>query len=252
MKIVLIGAGNLATHLGASLREAQHEIVQVYSRTERSAQQLAHQLSCSYTTDLHTLHTDADIYIYALKDDIIHQVMQQVHIPHALHLHTAGSVSLFQADNGNYGVMYPLQTLSKERPINFQEIPICIEANNCDSLHIIRTLALSISDNVHIISSEQRRQLHLAAIYACNFVNCLYTNAEEIMENAQLPFELLCPLIQETAAKVKEIRPSNAQTGPAKRGDTKVMQHHLDLLHSDLQKEIYRLLSKDIHMRHNK
>lgn len=250
MKIVLIGAGNLATHLGLALREAEHDILQLYSRTEASAIQLATQLSCPYTTEIQTLRTDAEVYIYALKDDIIHHVMQQVHIPGALHIHTAGSVDLYQSDKGNYGVMYPLQTFSKERPVSFKELPICIEGDSPETLRQIQELALSLSNKVHHISSAQRKQVHLAAIYACNFVNCLYANAEEIMERAQLPFELLYPLIQETAFKIKAISPKKAQTGPAKRGDANVMQQHLSLLDSEIQKEIYSLLSKDINLRH--
>lgn len=250
MKIVLIGAGNVAVHLGKALQDAHHDILQVYSRTEASARWLAERLSCPYTTDLQALNTHANVYIYALKDDVVKQVMQQVHIPRALHVHTAGSVPLYCPHEGDYGVIYPLQTFSKEREVDFSTIPICIDGNNEKSLLALTHLAESISKNTHLITTDKRRQLHLAAIFACNFVNCLYANAAELLETSNLPFKLLLPLIQETAAKVQTLTPRDAQTGPAKRADQHVMEQHLSMLSSSTQQEIYRLLSEDIHKRH--
>lgn len=250
MKIVLVGAGNLSTHLGKALQEAHHNIVQVYSRTEASAVTLAHQLACSHTTDLQALSRDADIYIYALKDDIVQQVMNEVNIPNALHLHTAGSIPLHCKQEGRYGVMYPLQTFSKERPVNFQEIPIFIEGDSEDTLQTIHQLAYTISQSIYTISSQQRQQLHLAAIFACNFVNCMYANAAELLRDIHLPFDVLMPLIQETASKVRSLTPEAAQTGPAKRYDKNILQQHIDKLSSPNQQAIYRLLSEDIHQRH--
>ena len=250
MKIVLIGAGNVATHLGLALHKAHHDIVQVYSRTTQSAQLLAELLSCAHTSDIQSLYPAADVYIYAVKDDFVQHIMDQIHLPHAIHLHTAGSIPLYAPHEGHYGVIYPLQTFSKERSVDFRNIPICIEGDSDQTAQAIHALAQSISTSVHRISSEQRRQLHLAAVFACNFVNALYANAAEILQLSHMSFDLLLPLIQETAAKVQTLSPVEAQTGPAKRDDKGVMQRHLSLLSSPTQQEIYRLLSHDIHTRH--
>lgn len=250
MEIVLVGAGNLATQIGKAFMQAHHRIKQVYSRTEASASNLARQLESTYTNCIDNILPDADVYIYALKDDVVIDVMTRVKAPNALHLHTAGSVPMHTQTGGRYGVLYPLQTFSKERPVDFRCIPLFIEGDTDETLQAIRTLAESISPQVYNASSAQRQQLHLAAVFACNFVNCLYANASELLRDVGIPFKALLPLIDETAGKIHLLTPKEAQTGPAKRYDQNIMQQHLSKLTSSTQQSIYRLLSEDIYHRH--
>ncbi len=250
--IVFIGAGNLATHLSQALQQAGHVIVQVFSRTEASALALKNKLGLqpeAAITDIECLQTDADIYIYALRDAILPAIINKVHVaPTALHLHTAGSipVSVFGEDKPNAGVFYPFQTFSKEKAVDFQQIPILIESRAKSQESGLLTLARSISPMVYKADGHARAQLHLAGVFACNFTNCMYRIAEEQLAGTGLPFEVLLPLIDETAAKVHTLSPQQAQTGPAIRHDEAIMQAHIEKLKTTDEQEIYRLLSQKI------
>ena len=178
MKIAFIGSGNLATHLSLALKAAGEEIIQVYSRTDAHAKELADKLGCIHTTNLDKIYLNADVYILSVKDDAISQIADSIchKCPHALFVHTAGSVlmDIFKGKANHYGVLYPMQTFSKARKVYFLPIPCFIEASSKEDLAIIRSLAESISDHVVDCDSEKRKKLHLAAVFACNLTNHCY------------------------------------------------------------------------------
>jgi predicted short-subunit dehydrogenase-like oxidoreductase (DUF2520 family) len=241
----------VATQLGPALQEKGYSIVQVYSRSLASAEILGNKLNTPYTFRLEEIDTQADLYIFALKDLALPAVLKDFPATAGLWVHTAGSVpmDIFQNSRAKrYGVLYPLQTFSINRKISFEHIPLFIEANHPEDELLLEKIALSLSDKVIRLSSEKRKQLHLAAVFACNFTNHLYAIAAKILEEQNLPWEMLLPLIEETAAKVKELHPVEAQTGPAVRYDTNVIDKHLEMLKNDPDKqELYRMLSQSIH-----
>lgn len=250
MKIVLVGAGNLATNFGKGLKAIGEQVVQIYSRTEASARSLSELLQCSYTTEISDICKDADIYIYALKDSVLQEIAQQTEGEDAIHLHTAGSMDMNVLQHKkHYGVFYPLQTFSKDRIVDFKSIPIFVESNDAYSLETTMQLAHKLSEKVYRADSEQRRKMHLAAVFACNFVNCMYANAAEITASAGIPFDVLHALIDETAAKIHQLSPAKAQTGPAVRMDKNVIDKHISDLSNERQQMIYKLLSEDIYKR---
>ncbi len=252
MKVILIGAGNLATNLGKALGRAGHAIVQVYSRTLQSAVALAEQLGCGATNDLHAVRNDADIYIISVKDSVLAEVVGQVCAGKGdkIFLHTAGSMPLgvFEGCAENYGVLYPMQTFSKSREVAFSEIPCFIEANNAETLAEIGQLARSVSDHVVTMSTEDRRYLHLAAVWTCNFTNHCYDIAARLLADHDIDFRYMLPLIDETARKVHTMTPRQAQTGPAVRYDANVIAAQMKLMEQNpLQQQLYEWLSKSIH-----
>lgn len=247
MKIVIIGAGNLATHLSRALQQAGEQIVQVYSLTNNSASELGALLAVPYTTNLDEIVADADVYFYAISDDALESLLQLSFAPDAIHVHTAGSVSMdvFVGKKSNYGVFYPLQTFSKKKQVDFKIIPVFIEASSPEVESTLFKLAHAVSEQVYKTNSEQRQKLHVSAVFACNFVNHLYQIAYEMVKSVDLPFDVLKPLILETAQKVMQLSPEEAQTGPAKRNDQGVINKHLDVLgdeHPSLKK-LYQDLS---------
>ena len=248
-KVVFIGAGNLATQLGKALYTAGNEIVQVFSRNIDHARQLARQLESSAIDDIRQIELSADCYIFALKDDVLPAIAAQMPTTDGVWIHTAGSlpVSVLSEYKEDVGVLYPLQTFSKSRNVSFSDIPIFIEANNSATQQLIESLARSISEEVHVLSGEKRKYLHLAAVFACNFTNHFYTLAEEILQKEHIPFDVLKPLIRETADKVMERSPREAQTGPAVRFDEKVMQRQVELLSNDTLRKLYWMVSNSIH-----
>ncbi|MCL3780395.1 DUF2520 domain-containing protein [Prolixibacteraceae bacterium JC049] len=252
--VVLIGAGNLATQLGLRFKEVGVAIEQVYSRSVDSAKKLADLLSAEFTTETRNIFS-ADIYIIALADKAFHSVLENIDFKNALILHTAGSISLteLKSYSSNYGVFYPLQTFSKERKVEFETIPICVEANSEENLNEIKKLAQLCSKDVREINSEQRKSLHLAAIFCCNFVNHMYHLSAEVTETHAVDFNILRPLIKETVAKIDLMHPKDAQTGPAVRYDENIMDKHLAQLEDEkLMKELYAKLSKSINYYQNK
>jgi predicted short-subunit dehydrogenase-like oxidoreductase (DUF2520 family) len=270
MKLVFLGSGNLATHLSLALKTSEEDIIQIFSRTQEHAQALADKLHCTSCTSISAICTDADVYIFSVKDDALPSLISQLseHLAnhqhpspntyHPIFLHTAGSVpmSVFpdntpspntQHPSPNFGVLYPMQTFSKDRAVDFREIPCFIEASDDDTLEVIRQLSSRISDHVQEASSEKRKKLHLAAVFACNMVNHCYRLAEKVLEEENIDFSLYQPLIQETANKVRELSPRNAQTGPMVRYDRTIMDAQIALISDERTRQIYRLMADSIH-----
>lgn len=257
MKIAFIGAGRVATNLSRALVAAGHDTVQVYSRTMESARAVADVAGGSPTNDLNALTRDADVYIFAVSDSALAELIPQVckGREQKVFIHTAGSVPMdvFKGMALHYGVLYPLQTFSKEREADFGEIPCFVEVSDEFSARAIVALATSISRRVSPLSSADRKWLHLASVFACNFANHCYALAAEILEKHGLPFDALLPLIDETALKVHHIAPATAQTGPAARYDENVLREHGRMLMADpLVKDLYDRMSISIHRKATK
>lgn len=256
-RIVIIGAGNVATHLARALQSKNFVVGQIFSRTEISAAQLASELNASFTTNLQELDREADVYFYCVKDAVLEEVIDKIEIPNALHIHTAGSlpVGIFERkpQYHRYGVFYPLQTFSKAREVNFDEIPVFVEGNSLETELEIRKIAETLSKRVFSSDSEQRKKIHLSAVFACNFVNHIFAMADELVKAAGYSFDILMPLITETVNKLNVLSPYKAQTGPAVRNDQNIIRQHLLLLENKQDfSEIYRVLSESIYRMHQK
>lgn len=252
MKIVMIGAGNLATNLGKALLDSGNDILQVYSRTLRSASALAGLLGGSSVTDFGSISNDADVYIVSVRDNVIADIVPKLcrGREEKVFLHTAGSVpmSLFEGMALHFGVLYPMQTFSKSKLLNFNEIPCFVEGNDDFAFETVNSLAGSISSKVYLLNSEARKHLHLAAVFACNFVNHCYSISSDILAKHDIPFDVMLPLIDETARKVHVMSPKEAQTGPAIRYDQNVIRMQSDMLRNNpLIKQIYEYMSVSIH-----
>lgn len=255
MKTVIIGAGNVASHLSQALHKAGFSIVQIYSRTETSAKTLAEILQCAYTTEISEVIHTADIYFYCVKDDVLPEMIEKNQNYAAIHVHCSGSTSIdiFTNKKTRFGVIYPLQTFSKEKEVTFTEIPLFIEASDNEVFEKLSEIANKISEKVFTANSHQRLNLHLAAVFACNFVNYLYDVADNILHRAELPFELLLPLITETAEKIKHLSPYEAQTGPAVRFDKNIITKHIETLAGENNSQrLYEEISMQIFERHKK
>ena len=244
IKIVLLGAGNLAYHLTKCLLNKNDlEVVQVYNRSLEKINYL--KSKTSITNNLLALK-EADIYIIAISDNAIFELSKKLILKNKLVVHTSGGVDMKELHSiSNKGVFYPLQTFSKDKDIDFLKVPICIEASNKKDLDLLENLAKSISNNVYNINSEQRKSLHVSAVFVNNFVNHLYAIGNEICAKNNIPFEILLPIIKETAKKIETLSPFEAQTGPAKRNDSTTIAEHLAILNNK-QQEIYTLLTKSI------
>ena len=254
MRIGLIGAGRVAHHL-AHVLNAQHQIVQIYSRSLDKAQHLAAQIGAEAIAEVEQLHSDLDLLIIAVSDQAIAQVIQEIHhvLNHVLIVHTSGSTKLDVLQHARSGVFYPLQTFSLEREIDWSETPLFIEAAFAEDQQLLMTLANSLSKRVYAYSSEQRLSLHLAAVFACNFSNYCYDMAKQVVDAQQVDFSLLYPLMMETAHKATQNDPRQMQTGPAMRGDRNILNMHQDLLAVGQQHalaEVYTLMSQQILERH--
>lgn len=249
-RVVLIGAGNVAHHLAPALLKAGMNLCQIYSRSMESARELGMKTGITYTADLFAVYPDADIYIFCISDDALLPIFKGLRINNkALVLHTSGSMpmNLFQPYRERFGVLYPLQSFTKKRDLDFKEIPLCIEASTPAVLKEVRELAEALALKVKEIDSEKRKHLHLAAVFANNFTNHLYGIAGKILEKEGLDFDMLRPLIFETAHKVMLITPENAQTGPARRGDESILSMHKNLLKTNKKlQNIYALMSDSI------
>jgi len=254
-KIVLIGAGNVASNLGITLKEKGKEIVQVYSKTNSSSSLLAKKLNCDYTTDIKELKEEADLYIISVKDSAINEIVEQFPYENVLVAHTSGSVDIdvFSKKNIRPAVIYPLQTFSKDFLVDVSNSPILVEAANNEDLLKIKKIASEISDNVIHADSKQRSFSHLAAVFACNFSNHLFFIAEDILKKNNLSFDILKPLIKETFRKIESNSPYEVQTGPAVRNDKNIIKKHSELLsYSDSYQKIYNFISDNIVLNHLK
>jgi predicted short-subunit dehydrogenase-like oxidoreductase (DUF2520 family) len=249
MNIVLLGSGKVATQVGKALHNAGIPVAQVYSPTLAHAQTLALQVHAKAISELAELTKNADVYIISVKDDAILTLVGQLDLGDKLVLHTSGSTAMdvLKTASTNYGVLYPLQTFSFDKTVDFSQVPIAVEASSPEIAKPLEALAHKLSPKIVQMSSEQRLVLHIAAVFACNFSNHVFAIAQQLLESKDIRFDYLRPLIAETAAKVQQALPSEVQTGPAIRKDEKILQKHLDFLkdHPQLQ-EIYRLLSQSI------
>jgi len=244
IKVAIIGGGNVATHLANAFNKTDEvSLVQVYAR---NIEQIEHLKEVTSITNSIELLTKADVYIIAVSDDAIGDVSRKIEQKNGLVVHTSGSVAMQSLQNtGRKGIFYLLQSFSKDKEVNFNEIPFCLEAENEEDLQLLETLAKTIGKKIYRINSEQRKRLHVAAVFVNNFTNHMYKIGADICNEHQVPFEVLLPLIQETAQKITELSPDAAQTGPAKRNDQKTIQDHLALLNAE-QQEIYKLITKSI------
>lgn len=245
LKVVIIGSGNVAQHLIKAFQDSKKvELVQAYAR---HAQNLTHLLPAEKITNSFDAIVEADVYIISVSDDAIAEVSAQLPFSDRLVVHTSGSVALEQLDIKNHrGVFYPLQTFSKKKEVDFTKIPLCLESEHKNDYKIIEELASAISPLLYSIDSRQRQSLHVAAVFVNNFTNHLYAIGSDICSKNNISFNILKPLIQETAVKIELLTPLEAQTGPAKRNDQKTIQKHLDFLKDENQKAIYNLLTQSI------
>ncbi len=251
ISVVILGAGNVASHLFKAFNKADNiKINQWYSR--RIDAIASYKKDVEIIDDL-ALIKDADVYILAVSDDAVSELSSQLPFENKLVLHTSGSVSVYDIDKKHKrGVFYPLQTFSKEAEIDFTNVPICVETIDKKSFPIIRSLALAINSPTKRVNSDQRKVLHLAAVFVNNFTNQLYRIGHEITESQGAEFDLLKPLILETAKKVQDLSPFKAQTGPAKRNDKKTIRKHSKLLENQHHKDIYQLLTTSIQRTHGR
>jgi predicted short-subunit dehydrogenase-like oxidoreductase (DUF2520 family) len=255
-RIVMFGAGNVATHLTMALWKAGYQIIQVFSRTASAAKLLADEVHASPITDPADFDTSCDAVVFALNDNVLGEIINKVDISGQLALHTSGSISIdvFKDKADHYGVIYPLQTFSKSRQLHFQDIPLFIEANGPSQLANLKMLASSVAAKVILADSLQRRQLHLAAVFACNFVNHMYALTLELGKKYGFAFEIFEPLILETTLKAIESRnPMDVQTGPAVRKNKEIILKHIEMLDAepDLQ-NLYTFVTNSILKLHYK
>lgn len=248
MRISIIGSGNVATQIGLALEKAGHHIVEIAGRNPYKTQQLANLLNTAMSQSISEINTSVDLIVITVSDNSIEEVVHQLPDNKAIVVHTAGSIPMMVLDKfRHHGVIYPLQTLSIQKTIDMQKVPFLIESNDTATEKTLTKLTQTISQHVTYGTSNQRQQLHLAAVFACNFTNHLYAIAEELLKDQGLSFDLLLPLIDETTAKVHTLSPQESQTGPAIRQDTNVMQKHIDTLEKYPQyQDVYRQLSDSI------
>ncbi|WP_366140147.1 Rossmann-like and DUF2520 domain-containing protein [uncultured Tenacibaculum sp.] len=244
IRVCILGGGNVAIHLAkAFLKASNVELTQIYARSIEQVIDFKHQTSITNSLDL---LNEADVYIIAVSDDAIGKVSSELTTNNQLVVHTSGSAPLdLLKKHSRFGVFYPLQSFSKEKEVDFSTIPFCLETSNEEDFPILEQLASAIGKKIYAINSEQRKRLHVAAVFVNNFTNHMYKIGSDICTEYKVPFEVLLPLIQETSKKIIELSPEKAQTGPAKRKDQDTIQNHLELLNTE-QQEIYKLITKSI------
>ena len=246
-RVVIIGSGNVATSLAHGL-SSRCEVVQIYSRQLAHAQALADVVGClSATDDLHALVQDADVYISAVRDDAIADVIAAVPDHGGLWIHTSGSkpIDLFAGRRSRYGVLWPMQSFSRDLVVPLDDVHFFAEANNEATLKDLLAFGELLSSHVVEADSRQRLKLHVASVFSCNFTNHMWTLADEVLTAAGLPFDAMKPLIRTTVEKLDRLSPAESQTGPAVRHDTQVIENHLALLDGD-KCDIYRMMTESI------
>ncbi|MBS1657386.1 MAG: DUF2520 domain-containing protein [Chitinophagales bacterium] len=248
-KIAILGAGNVGYQLTWHLNNNGHRIVQVYSRHLPAAKWVGNLMDIPFTSDINQLATDADLYFIAVNDDSVPEVARQLRLGDKVVAHTSGAVpmNILEGVSSNYGIFYPLQTLSRNISVDFSVIPICMNGVNDYTRQMLQDVASSLTRKVVIVDDEKRLAIHVAAVIANNFTNHLFSISQIILERNGLSFEILKPLINETVRKIQNHEPLNVQTGPAIRGDEETIRKHLGFLQNDERfKEIYRLMSNSI------
>ena len=244
MKIVIIGSGNVAYHLAKAFTQNNIEVSQIFGRNEVELNKISEELNIPYSTkEL----ADADLYLISVSDSAVEQVSDLIKTEKALVAHTSGSLPI-ETLNGDYrkASFYPLQTFSKTKNLDYSKIPFFIEAENQIDEKSLFELASLISDNVETSDYEKRKYIHLTAVFACNFVNHLFARAKEISDSQDLDFNYFIPLIDETVEKIHHLEPKTAQTGPAVRGDKRVLKLHEDLITDEEHLKIYKLMNESI------
>lgn len=249
-RVVIIGTGNVSWMLAHSLPLFGYCVVQIVGRHEEKAQSLALEIGADYTSHYDEIYPNAEYYIYAVTDNAIAEVASNVPTNSGIHIHTSGSVGIevFEGTKSNYGVLYPLQTFTRGKKIDFGKVAIFIEANNRETLESVEEFAKKLSLKVFDTNSRQRRSVHLAAVVGCNFANYLWQMSDTILKEHSFPFrDVMLPLVEESIDKLKYMSPKQAQTGPALRGDTQTIDKHLAMLNDNPQwQEIYKLLTAQI------
>lgn len=245
----IIGSGNVASWFAYILHHNGFKIVEIFSRKKDCS--LANRYGATPIHRIVDLSPKSDIYIFSLKDDTYLEILSQFpfHIP--LAVHTSGSLSMhiFNPYAQSYGVLYPYQTISKNLDFQTLEVPLCVEGDNVETKELLLSLAQKLSKKVEYVEEKERQALHLAAVFASNFSNALYGIAYDILDQANLDWSLMMPLLEQTLKKTAQMSPIQAQTGPAKRGDSNIMQFHLEQIQDEKWKAIYNLLSQYIYLK---
>ena len=251
IKVVFLGFGNVNSHLFNALHKSSEvSVIQVFNRNY--IKMISPYEHVPFTDDISKI-VEADVYIIGIPDDAIASFSESLPFQNKLVVHTSGGAAInILASKNRRGIFYPLQTFSKQQKVNFENIPICLEAENLEDLQLLKALGKTISKNVVEISSEKRAKLHLAAVFVNNFVNYLYQIGSEILNDEDLSFQLLKPLIAETASKIESLSPEAAQTGPAKRNDKKTIEKHLNLLADSPHKKLYELFTEQLNQKYGK
>jgi predicted short-subunit dehydrogenase-like oxidoreductase (DUF2520 family) len=253
--VSIIGAGNVGSRLAIAFHQANIKVDQICSKTLRHGKQLSRQVNAEFTQHIADLKAGSDVYFLCIPDQHFAKFRDAWELQDSLIVHTSGTtpIEILDGISSSYGVFYPLQTFSREHKLSFSNIPVCLEANRPEALELLKILARKITANVSVLTSEQRRWAHLAAVISSNFSNYMYQVAEDILTKKGLDFELIHPLILETARKAGRIGPHRAQTGPATRGDHTTIQKHIEMLEEFPEYQaFYELLTTSILKENNK
>ncbi|SDE51167.1 Rossmann-like and DUF2520 domain-containing protein [Riemerella columbipharyngis] len=244
MKTVIIGSGNVAYHLAKALLGSGVPLVQIFGRNTEQLRSISYETGVPFSTE--TL-SDADLYIISVRDSTIGEVSRKISNPYSLVVHTSGSIPL-DALEGNYhkGVLYPLQTFSKSKPLDYKKIPFFIETQFPEDRVILKNFIKNISPKIMYADSTQRQYIHITAVFVCNFVNHLFAKGKEIADREDIPFEYFLPLIEETVEKIKEVTPKQAQTGPAVRNDKNILVRQENLIQDEMALAIYKIMNQSI------
>jgi predicted short-subunit dehydrogenase-like oxidoreductase (DUF2520 family) len=243
--ILLIGSGNIATHLALNIDKEKYHIVQVFGRSKENTELLANKINSDWTIDASKIEK-ADITIIAINDDSIKTILTS--LPNNPTVHTSGStnIDVFKGYFEDYGVLYPLQTFNKDVDLDLRTVTFFIEANNQKFQRDLNELSNSFSQNTQLLNSHKRKQLHIAAVFSCNFSNHMFVIAKNLVEKENINYSVLLPLIKQTLSKMENLNPQDTQTGPAIRNDNLIMQEHINSIKEDNLKEIYYLISQNI------
>ncbi len=243
--ITLIGSGNVATHLGLALKKNGFNIKQVYSKVLKNAEKLSLILEAEAINKLEKL-TDSDLTILSVSDNAIETILKNIKDRPIVHTSGYTGINIFNKKFNNCGVIYPLQTLNKEVSLEFSETPLCIEANNPIFEKKITKLAYSISKHIIALDSEKRKSIHIAAVFASNFTNHMLSIAYDLLKEKNIDFSILLPLVNQSIKKIKNNNPKDVQTGPAKRKDINIINHHVHDIKNTRIKKIYKTITDSI------
>ena len=248
MEIVLLGSGNVATHLGNILYNSGQNIIEVYNKFDESGTTLSKKLNANFINNISGINKNADLYIISVVDDYLEELVSKLNVEKGIVVHTSGTKNMESLNKfENYGVFYPLQTFSKNTNLDYKNIPFLLEANTDKNLKLLKDFCKTFSNNIFEINSEKRKIVHTSAVFACNFTNYMFSISEDILKKNDISFDILKPLIQETVNKAIANGSKQSQTGPAKRKDINLINEHLKLLEFDKDyQKIYGLLSESI------